>query len=206
MKKSTLDDETSFFHEQMSGVIPLKKRKTVEPNPIQTIKTISKTVIDDDDAQPHHDNLDKRLNSLQKKQVRILVKPGVSINCEPQFDLKITSDSILEWGLGTLSTKHQQKIRQGDFAIENRIDLHGQDRFEAQERLKRFIDHARSHGKRNLLVIHGKGSRHGETPILKQHLFIWLKDSPYILALHSAHAKHGGSGALYVLLKNTKTK
>lgn len=207
MKKTTLNDETSLFHEQMSGVKPLKKRKTIAPNPIKVIQATAKTIIEDNNNHPYQDNLDKRLNSLQKKQqAPIITKPGISINCDPQYDLKITSDTILEWQLDTLSTSHQQKLRQGDFAIQNRIDLHGLDRFEAEERLKRFIEHAKSHGKRNLLVIHGKGSRHGETPILKQHLFIWLKNYPYVLALQSAHAKHGGSGALYVLLKKHLNK
>lgn len=207
MKKEPFDDETSLFKEQMSDVKPLKKRKTIEPSPLKNSKTKPKIIINDLHNTPYQDNLDKRLNSLQKKQqAQHIVKPGVTINCDPQFDLKITSDSILEWGLDSLSQNHQQKLRHGEFIIENRIDLHGLERFEAQERLKRFIEHARSHGKRNLLVIHGKGSRHGETPILKQHLFIWLKDYPYVLALQSAHAKHGGSGALYVLLKKHPNK
>ncbi len=196
-----MNDESCLFKQHMHDVQPLKKTKTVEPVQLKSLPQQPKQIHHEELSSPHQDNLDKTLNSLQKKQQPPKKKPGVTLNINPEYDLKITSETQLEWGLGSLSPAHQQKLRHGEFLIENRIDLHGLERFEAQERLKRFIEHARSHGKRNLLVIHGKGSRHGETPILKQHLYSWLKNHPYILALRSAHAKHGGSGALYVLLK-----
>lgn len=193
MKKSTLDDDCTLFHEHMSGVTPLKKNKQMLPDSIKTITATPNIVTNIPDTPP-----------LKRQLITSHAQKNVSVNCHSPCNLHITSESILEWGLDTLAPKQRQKLRAGDFAIEYRIDLHGYDRFAAQDHVNRCIEHASMHSKRHLLVIHGKGSRHGETPILKQHLFIWLSNHPDTLALQSAHAKHGGSGALYVLLKKDR--
>lgn len=199
------DVEAALFREHMRGVQPLKKEKTISSkknNPEVVINSTSKKLVREDT----HDNLNKTLYSVEKK-----LKPykpfyeGVTIHAD-DLPMQITSESILSYGLERLSAHHQEKITKGMIEINSRIDLHGTDRFEAQDRLNRFLDHAKAHGLRNLLVIHGKGSKHGETPILKQHLFLWLRTYSALLALHSAHAKHGGSGALYVLLRRHTKK
>ncbi len=48
--------------------------------------------------------------------------------------------------------------------------------------------------------LHGKGSARSQ-PILKNHVVAWLKQCSQVSALHSAQAKDGGAGALYVLLR-----
>jgi DNA-nicking Smr family endonuclease len=56
-----------------------------------------------------------------------------------------------------------------------------------------------------LLIITGKGNSSFQNhPVLKNNLLSWLMDSAFrcsILYINYAHAKHGGHGAFYVLLK-----
>jgi DNA-nicking Smr family endonuclease len=197
------DDEHHLFKQHMAGVKPLKKTKTVlKPKekkdpcilPQKTISTsaeeTSSTVIS---SQIIEKNLKKRSFT-----------PKVDINVDFLDEPPITSQSILSFGLEKLSQSQQDRVKKGQIQLDARIDLHGLERFDAQDHLQRFIHHARSHHNRYLLIIHGKGSKHGETPILKQHLFYWLRLNPLVLTLYSAHPKHGGTGALYVILKKTK--
>ena len=51
-------------------------------------------------------------------------------------------------------------------------------------------------------VIHGKGRRSGPRgPVLKNVVNHWLQRADDVLAFGSARAVDGGSGAIYVLLK-----
>lgn len=199
------NDEDALFQVMMRDVKPLKKRKTIDPIHPKSKKTCKPSPVTEPILAPTQDNLDKERHSLTKKQR--LYKPfqaGVTIHYSEDLDEPITSESVLQYQMNQLSPEHQQRLKKGQFKIDSRIDLHGIERFEAQDRLHRYLEHAKSHGLRNLLIIHGKGSKHGETPILKSHLYLWLRHYPAILAMHSAHAKHGGTGALYVLLKKTQ--
>lgn len=205
---SNSDDDIHLFRSLMTGVKPLKKGlkplhfKTQNPR----ITTQPKSSIP---LQPHNiqDNLDKVPHSLEKKlKKQKSFQPGVTLNISLDYDEQITSTSILKHGLESLSQQHRDRLIKGQLPIDARIDLHGLERFEAQDRLQRFLHHARGHANRTLLIIHGKGSKHGETPILKQHIFLWLRQYHHILAIHSAHPKHGGTGALYAILKKTDSK
>lgn len=96
-----------------------------------------------------------------------------------------------------------RKIARGRTSIEGKIDLHGMTQIEAYNRLFHFLDSAYLAGKRTVLVITGKGVR-GEG-ILKQAVPRWLSEPMFkskVIGFHDAHVTHGGTGALYVRLRN----
>jgi DNA-nicking Smr family endonuclease len=76
---------------------------------------------------------------------------------------------------------------------------------EAHARLFRYLSTAHTLGNRTILVITGKGVR-GEG-ILRQAVPRWLAE-PEFRAIASgfseAHVSHGGSGALYVRVRNPR--
>jgi DNA-nicking Smr family endonuclease len=96
------------------------------------------------------------------------------------------------------------KLRKGKFAIERELDLHGMNSKDAQAALGRFLIHCRRHDIHCVRIIHGKGrgSRDGK-PVIKNKLNRWLQNTPQVLAFSSARTCDGGTGAVYVLLKNT---
>lgn len=95
-----------------------------------------------------------------------------------------------------------ERLRQGRFSIEAEIDLHGMRRHEAGPALKAFVVEAAARGLGCVRVVHGKGSRSGpDGPVLKAHVAEWLARWEQVLAVTSARPKHGGTGAVYVLLK-----
>ena len=100
--------------------------------------------------------------------------------------------------------------------IDSRLDLHGMTRDAAHGALSAFIRAGTARGDRCVLVITGKGSPRtdGEsfmpdrsTGILRAEVPRWLGEaglSAHIVAWTPATAKHGGSGALYVLLRRQR--
>ena len=95
-----------------------------------------------------------------------------------------------------------KKLHRGHFSIEAEADLHGFTAAAAKEHLREFIEESRNRGLGCVRVIHGKGLRSGaEGPVLKGHVHHWLTQWEDILAFSSARARHGGSGAVYVLLR-----
>lgn len=86
--------------------------------------------------------------------------------------------------------------------IEARLDLHGLNSIAAEARLKAFVQQAFANDYRAVLVITGKGL--AENGLLKRNAPEWLADpqlSHIVAGISPAHARHGGSGALYVALK-----
>lgn len=112
-----------------------------------------------------------------------------------------------------------EKLRRGKMEIEGRVDLHGHTRREAHARLRSFIHSAHRHGKRCVIVITGKGSTQPKTDdapymignrkgVLREEVPRWLNEPdlrPLVLDFKTAQPRHGGSGALYVLLKRSRT-
>ncbi|HEY1384220.1 MAG TPA: Smr/MutS family protein, partial [Dongiaceae bacterium] len=64
-------------------------------------------------------------------------------------------------------------------------------------------------GKRNVLVVTGKGMTTSKTGILRQAVPRWLNEPAFralVLAFDYAEPQHGGEGALYVLIKRVREK
>lgn len=120
----------------------------------------------------------------------------------------------IEWGehkFAAHRTGFDERIRKnlanGKVPYEAKIDLHGFREEEAWGALTHFLNRASDEGVRCVLVVHGKGKGYGEgggMGIIKFQVCGWLQASPKVLAYHTAQAKHGGSGAVYVMLRRNK--
>ena len=101
-----------------------------------------------------------------------------------------------------LSKKNIRDFNKGNVFIEDKLDLHGFNQVEAKNLLEDFINQSVENGKRLVLVITGKGNK-GEG-IIKNNIISWLNTKDFrnkILAVNYASEKHGGSGAIYILLR-----
>jgi DNA-nicking Smr family endonuclease len=109
--------------------------------------------------------------------------------------------------LSNLDRRTADRLKRGRLEIQGRIDLHGMTRAAAQDALTNFVVAAADRGQRCVLVITGKGTFSGGAGVLKQEVPKWLNMSPLrerIVAVNEAQPKHGGGGALYVLLKRKR--
>lgn len=94
------------------------------------------------------------------------------------------------------------KLKKGDFSSEWQLDLHGMTELEADRQLLEFITQANQHNIRYLIIVHGKGYNSDlDYPILKNLVNQRLRQAKPVLAFCSAQPKDGGTGAVYVFLK-----
>ncbi len=97
----------------------------------------------------------------------------------------------------------RRRLRRGRQRLDAALDLHGLTQGEAHYRLRRFLEDSAARGHRLVLVITGKG-RGGETGVLRRLVPYWLAEpalAARVVGFETAHARHGGTGALYVRLR-----
>ncbi len=99
--------------------------------------------------------------------------------------------------------KLARQLKQGRLGSTDTLDLHGLNQQAAQQALEQFLAFHFDQGSRCLIVIHGKGlGSINNQPVLKNLVFNQLKATPCVLAFSSAQPCDGGTGSVYVLLKN----
>ena len=95
-------------------------------------------------------------------------------------------------------------LKAGQIPFEGSLDLHGMSVEKARGTLWEFLAEAGKFEIRCVRVTHGKAARvDGKRPLIKSHVNTWLRQHPQVLGFTSCLAKHGGTGALYVMLKRT---
>ena len=93
------------------------------------------------------------------------------------------------------------RLRRGQWAIQDQLDLHGLRREEAREQLLAFVRGAAQRGLRCLRIVHGKGlGSPGREPVLKAKVQRWLAQRHEVIAFAQAAGPQGGAGAVIVLL------
>jgi DNA-nicking Smr family endonuclease len=105
--------------------------------------------------------------------------------------------------------RQAERLSRGKLAVEATLDLHGLTQAAARVRLDVFIAAASDAGRRCVLVITGKGLMKEDGGVLRQQVPRWLNQAPNrsrVLAFDYAQQKHGGMGALYVLLKRRRER
>jgi DNA-nicking Smr family endonuclease len=108
-----------------------------------------------------------------------------------------------------IDRRQAERFRKGKLTIDGKIDLHGRTQQDAHDDLLAFLRRAHAAGKRNVLVVTGKGMTTSKTGILRQAVPRWLNEPAFrslVLAFDYAEPQHGGEGALYVLIKRVREK
>ncbi len=97
-----------------------------------------------------------------------------------------------------------RKLRLGRYLSDARLDLHRMTIDQARKALFDFINECVEYDLRTVMLLHGKGDRDPDRKaILKSHSVHWLEEIPEVMAFHSAQKHHGGTGALYILLRKS---
>jgi DNA-nicking Smr family endonuclease len=164
---------------------------------------------------------DPRPAKLNKKPKAKVDGPGGSINSvvKPVSPRSVFPAALADHDAGRapgLDRRSALRLQRGKTVIDGRIDLHGMTQSQARSALSTFVTSGHRHGHRCLLVITGKGRRPkagsdapwgSEPGILRRMVPNWLEEPPIagcVLAYSPAQPEHGGSGALYVLLKRRR--
>lgn len=113
-----------------------------------------------------------------------------------------TDGELVEFARGGIQKNVLRSLKQGDYTIFDTLDLHGYTTAESERLLINFLRDSVNTGYSSVLIIHGKGLHNPEFGgVLKGFTIDWLKRQPVVNAFCSAQQHHGGTGAVYVLLK-----
>lgn len=94
-----------------------------------------------------------------------------------------------------------RKLKQGAYEIESHLDLHRLFVEQAREAVFDFVKACYDQGLRTVTILHGKGERSVTPARLKNCVAHWLPQLETVQAFCSAQPQHGGTGAVYVLLR-----
>ena len=171
---STNNEEESLFMSEMAGVTPLKSDNKIK------IKKKPKQPAPQSAAEDYSFAVDDVFSSAEMVE-----------DCP----------DILSFSRSGLQHNVLKKLRQGKNPIEHTLDLHGLTVEQARAELVAFLGECETAGVRHAIIIHGKGFRSRDKPVIKPMVNRWLRATDKVLAFHSAQPADGGSGAVYVLLK-----
>jgi len=109
----------------------------------------------------------------------------------------------------TLDGGWDRRLRQGAVSPDRTIDLHGHTLATAHAALEQALARAVADDVRVLLVVTGKPPRAEAKGrgLIRASIGDWLGTSGYrdrIAAVRHAHPRHGGSGALYLILRRRR--
>lgn len=117
-------------------------------------------------------------------------------------DIEESSGEAMRFNRASVGRTTMRMLTRGSYSIQAEIDLHGMTLAEAKPRLERFVHRCASNNKLCIRIVHGKGLGSGDRgPVLKRGVDRWLRKWDVVLAFVSARQVDGGTGAVYVLLK-----
>ena len=111
----------------------------------------------------------------------------------------------------TLDAGWDRRLSRGLVQPDRMLDLHGHNLATAHDRLDRMLARAIGEGARVLLLITGKppADASGKRGRIRAAVGDWLAVSRHaadIAAVRGAHPRHGGAGALYIILRRRRER
>jgi DNA-nicking Smr family endonuclease len=112
-----------------------------------------------------------------------------------------------------LDTSWERKLARASIEPDFTLDLHGHTLDQAHHRLDQGLMQAKAMGARLVLLITGKprpvqaADRSSKRGAIRAKVLDWLAAGPHgsdIAAVRGAHRRHGGEGALYLVLKRPR--
>jgi DNA-nicking Smr family endonuclease len=182
-------DEDKVFSDEMADVVPLKRAPRV------ALRSAGRS---------------ERDSSRELRRQAAVAGPQRDRNTLTEGDITpLDAWYVLEFKRPGVQNGVFRRLKQGRYESEARLDLHRMTAARARRELFEFMEESFALGLRTVLVIHGKGQTSAErerSSILKGCADRWLRELDIVQAFHSAQPRHGGTGAVYVLLRKSDEK
>lgn len=141
--------------------------------------------------------------TAQRAREKTVVRKGVDPASAYRFER--AKEGLSHWGRrADVSETELEALRAGELVAANRLDLHGTIEEVARDRVFGFVRQSSQSGLRCVAVVHGRGLRSADGPVLKQAIPRWLTQLPLariVGAYASAPRERGGDGVTLVLLR-----
>lgn len=175
------DDDVSAFLQEVKDVAPIRAKQRVvapakQPPPVPVQSTL-------DEQAALADSLSDRIAD----------------------EIRFESGEELAWRRDGIPVDTLRRLRRGEWALQDHLDLHGLTVEEARPLLAAFLNGSVKRGLRCVRIVHGKGLRSASgEPVLKRKVAGWLAQRDEVLAYVQARQDEGGGGAVMVLLKGSQ--
>jgi DNA-nicking Smr family endonuclease len=169
------EDERKLFRDAVRDVRPLRQSRPAPPRP----------------------RVPARAALRRADEARVLAE---SLDLDAA-DLEVETGEELSYRRSGVPEAAMRRLRRGQYACREELDLHGMTRAEARLAILGFLADACQRRLRCVRIVHGKGRGSGDRgPVLKAAVNRWLRQHDAVCAFCSARRPDGGTGALYVLL------
>jgi DNA-nicking Smr family endonuclease len=177
------NDEQSLFSEMMEDVKPLAQ---------DTVLTLNKTK--NQENRLARQQAATALNEMDEEYLSLDNAPMVHPDDVIGFKGNGVQDGVF------------RKVRLGRYPIQAKLDLHKRSLQQARDELVAFFRQCIRMDIRTVILIHGKGANANPPALMKSYINFWLQQISDVQCFHSAQPQHGGTGAVYVLLKKSPEK
>jgi DNA-nicking Smr family endonuclease len=182
--KEAPQDERFVYAEAMEGVQQISHDKALIRRPVPT-KIRYKTMIEDP-------------QQLLEEAVRD--KRKLNVTNMPEY---------MEGYAEGINPVTLDKLKNSEFSIQKTLDLHGFSLEDAQKTFEEFIADSIKNGLNCVKVVHGRGLKSRNVPVLKDNLKSWIIraiNRKWVTAFSSARMCDGGPGATCILLNKNPVK
>ncbi|MGM0424581.1 MAG: Smr/MutS family protein [Thermodesulfobacteriota bacterium] len=183
------EDEEQIFRQAMQDVQPLQDNGR------------GRKVLPKNQQKKQGSDTPKTLLQSPREYLQDLVQGKVDFHIE-------YSEEYLQGNVRGLDPRIMRKLKSGELSPEAHLDLHGQTLEQAKASLISFIRDHYLNGRRCLLIIPGRGKNSPQgRSVIREHIQPWLTQDPLkrvVLGFSTAKSLHGGTGALYILLRKYK--
>ncbi|MFA0085247.1 DNA endonuclease SmrA [Vibrio sp. 10N.261.51.F12] len=115
-------------------------------------------------------------------------------------------EALIEFKRDGVQEGVYRKLRLGKYPLEAKLDLHRRTLSQARDEVTAFLRQCMRLDVRTIIIVHGKGERSNPPALIKSYVAHWLTQIKDVQCVHSAQQFHGGSGAVYVLLRKSPEK
>lgn len=177
------DDELNLFQQMMGDVKPLQN-DTVELKKSHQVS----------DAQ------------LAKREAALWLSEQDPEYLSIDYAPMVKPDDIIEFKRDGVQDGVYRKLRLGKYPLQAKLDLHRKTLKEARDEVVKFLQQCMRMDIRTVIIVHGRGERSNPPALMKSFLAHWLTQIKDVQCVHSAQRFHGGSGAVYVMLRKSQEK
>ncbi|WP_084404038.1 DNA endonuclease SmrA [Marinobacterium litorale] len=173
------EDEEFFEWMEADGVRPIKGKDRIEHNR---------------SARPR---LDPR-----RRANRLAAMGGSDDRLTPEPAELLNPLDPIEWKRDGVQEGVYRNLRLGRYTVDARLDLLHRPLSECADEVVDFVQQCVGLGIRTVLINFGRSRRaDAHSNQVKSCLNLWLPALEEVMAFHGAQPQHGGSGAVYVLLR-----
>ncbi len=209
MARDLGDDEKELWRKVVESITPISSSK-IKHN-VARIKAstapIKRNIEYLDNAR-----VQKTLHPTRDDLADALNKP-IKAKSSPKRSYRLTNQNALnisqKAGHNGLDGHWEKRLNKGMVIPDISIDLHGAGLQSAYNRLDRALEQARLQKLRVILLVTGRqhhydrasGQGRGGIRAVMRDWLSASRHSDYIASVRSAHPRHGGAGALYIILR-----